>query len=155
MIDPVSVGAVAAVVGAVGSGTASEADGPARESAAGPVHRPAGREVPAPAPAPGELDAVARMIQERVHSDPELALIRTLFARGVRTPGRFTGSGRHCLPPAPRSFTDRQEALKLLDKEATRPSGGRPRPVFLRGPAAPCGDRATTAGPGPACTGRP
>lgn len=133
MIDPVSMSAIAAVFGAVGSGMAGEAGKLAWESAGGLVRRLAGREVPAPA-TPDELDAVVRMIHERVHDDPELALIWTRFARGVRTPGRITGPGRHCLPPAPRSFTDRQEALKLMDKEARRPFGGRPRLVLLHGP---------------------
>ena len=133
MIDPVSMSAIAAVFGAVGSGMASEAGKLAWESAGGLVRRLAGREVPAPATA-DELDAVARMVHDRVRDDPELALIWTRFARGVRTPGRITGPGRHCLPPAPRSFTDRQEALKLLDKEARRPFDGRPRLALLHGP---------------------
>ncbi|MEV0739780.1 hypothetical protein AB0I51_28470 [Streptomyces sp. NPDC050549] len=90
MIDPVSMGAVAAVFGAVGSGMAGEAGERAWESAGGPVSRPAGREVPAPATS-DELDALARMIHDRVHDGPELAPIRTRFARGVRTPGRLTG----------------------------------------------------------------
>lgn len=133
VMDLLSTGAIGAVFGAVGSGMASEAGKLAWESAGGMVRRFAGREVTAPA-TPDELDAVARMVHDRVHSDPELALVWTRFARGVRTPGRVTGPGRHCLPPAPRSFTDRQEALKLLDKEAMRPFDGRPRLVLLHGP---------------------
>ncbi|MFJ5303692.1 tetratricopeptide repeat protein [Streptomyces sp. NPDC088350] len=133
VMDLLSTGAIGAVFGAVGSGMASEAGKLAWESAGGMVRRLAGREVTAPA-TPDELDAIARMVHDRVHSDPELALVWTRFARGVRIPGPVTGPGRHCLPPAPRSFTDRQDALKLLDKEATRPFAGRPRLALLHGP---------------------
>ncbi|MEV0481607.1 tetratricopeptide repeat protein [Streptomyces sp. NPDC050508] len=125
--------AIGAVFGAVGSGMASEAGKLAWESVGGMVRRFAGREVTAPA-TPDELDAVARMVHDRVHGDPELALVWTRFARGVRIPDPAAGPGRHCLPPAPRSFTDRQDALKLLDKEATRAYGGRPRLALLHGP---------------------
>jgi tetratricopeptide (TPR) repeat protein len=132
-MDPVSMSAIGAVFGAVGSGMANEAGKLAWESVGGVVRRFAGREVTAPA-TPDELDAVARMVHDRVHGDPELALVWTRFARGVRIPDPAAGPGRHCLPPAPRSFTDRQDALKLLDKEATRAYGGRPRLALLHGP---------------------
>ncbi|MFJ9381277.1 tetratricopeptide repeat protein [Streptomyces sp. NPDC101455] len=132
-MDLLSTGAIGAVFGAVGSGMAGEAGKLAWESAGGMVRRLAGREVTAPA-TPDEVNAIARMVRDRVHSDPELALAWTRFARGVRIPEPVTGPGRHCLPSAPRSFTDRQDALKLLDKEATRAFDGRPRLALLHGP---------------------
>ncbi|MFD4554722.1 tetratricopeptide repeat protein [Streptomyces sp. NPDC058469] len=132
-MDLLSTSAIGAVFGAVGSGMASEAGKLAWESAGGMVRRLAGREVTAPA-TPDEVNAVARMVHDRVHSDPELALVWARFARGVRIPEPLTGPGRHCLPPAPRSFTDRQDALKLLDKEATRAFDARPRLALLHGP---------------------
>lgn len=132
-MDLLSTGAIGAVFGAVGSGMAGEAGKLAWESAGGVVRRLAGREVTAPA-TPDEVNAIARMVHDRVHSDPELALAWTRFARGVRVPEPVTGPGRHCLPSAPRSFTDRQDALKLLDKEATRAFDGRPRLALLHGP---------------------
>ncbi|MEV6546791.1 tetratricopeptide repeat protein [Streptomyces sp. NPDC051665] len=132
-MDLLSTGAIGAVFGAVGSGMAGEAGKLAWESAGGMVRRLAGREVTAPA-TPDEVNAIARMVHDRVHSDPELALAWTRFARGVRVPEPVTGPGRHCLPSAPRSFTDRQDALKLLDKEATRAFDGRPRLALLHGP---------------------
>lgn len=131
-MDLLSTSAIGAVFGAVGSGMASEAGKLAWESAGGMVRRLAGREVTAPA-TPDEVNAIARMVHDRVHSDPELALAWARFARGVRGSEPVTGPGRHCLPSAPRSFTDRQDALKLLDKEATRAFDGRPRLALLHG----------------------
>ncbi|MEW1825057.1 tetratricopeptide repeat protein [Streptomyces sp. NPDC088196] len=132
-MDLLSTGAIGAVFGAVGSGMASEAGKLAWESAGGMVRRLAGHEVPAPA-TPDEVNAIARLVHDRVHGDPELALAWTRFAGGVRVPGPVTGPGHHCLPSAPRSFTDRQDALKLLDKEASRAYDGRPRLALLHGP---------------------
>ncbi|WP_327400023.1 tetratricopeptide repeat protein [Streptomyces sp. NBC_01288] len=132
-MDLLSTGAIGAVFGAVGSGMAGEAGKLAWESAGGMVRRLAGREVTAPV-TPDEVNAIARMVHDRVHGDPELALAWTRFARGVRVPEPVTGPGRHCLPSAPRSFTDRQDALKLLDKEAARAFDGRPRLALLHGP---------------------
>lgn len=133
MVDPISLGAIAAVLGAVGSGMANEAGKWAWETAGGLVRRIAGREVGAPT-TPGELDDVARLVHERVRTDPQLARSWAQFARGVRLTGAPADLDRPCLPTAPRVFTDRQQALKLLDKEAVRPFEGRPRLALLHGP---------------------
>ncbi|SDN32729.1 hypothetical protein SAMN04487981_104450 [Streptomyces sp. cf386] len=133
MVDPISLGAIAAVLGAVGSGMANEAGKWAWETAGGLVRRIAGREVTAPT-TPGELDDVARLVHERVRADPHLARSWDRFARGVRLPGAPDSLDRPCLPTAPRFFTDRQQALKLLDEEAVRPFEGRPRLALLHGP---------------------
>ncbi|MDO0938024.1 tetratricopeptide repeat protein [Streptomyces sp. DG2A-72] len=130
MVDPISVGAIGAVLGAVGTGMANEAGKWAWESAGGLVRRIAGREVPAPT-TPGQLDDVARLVHDRLHDDPRLAAAWALFARGIRRP---EASGRPSLPDAPRFFTDRRQALKTLDKEARRAFDGRPRRVLLHGP---------------------
>jgi hypothetical protein len=60
MLDPISLGAIGAVLGAVGAGMANEAGRWAWESAGGLVRRIAVREVAAPT-TPGELDDVARL----------------------------------------------------------------------------------------------
>lgn len=133
MMDPISLGAIGAVLGAVGSGMANEAGKWAWESAGGLVRRIAGREVTAPS-TPDELDDVARLVHARVRTDPELAATWAQFARGVRPAGASGTLDRPCLPAAPRIFTDRQQALKLLDKEAARPFEGRPRLALLHGP---------------------
>lgn len=133
MMDPMSLGAIGAVLGAVGSGMANEAGKWAWESAGGLVRRIAGREVIAPVTA-GQLDDVAHLVHERVHADPQLARSWTLFAREVRLPAASGASDRPCLPTAPRYFTDREEAVKLLDKEAARAFDGRPRLALLYGP---------------------
>ncbi|MEG3626610.1 tetratricopeptide repeat protein [Streptomyces poriticola] len=133
MLDPISLGAIGAVLGAVGSGMANEAGRWAWESAGGLVRRITGREVPAPT-TPGRLDDVARLVHDRVQGDPQLARAWAEFARGIRTSGPATGPDRPCLPNAPRFFTDRKQALRLLDKEATRAHRGRPRLALLHGP---------------------
>ncbi|MFI2436133.1 tetratricopeptide repeat protein [Streptomyces sp. NPDC018693] len=133
MLDPVSMGAIGAVLGAVGSGMANEAGRWAWETAGGLVRRVAGREVPAPTTA-GELDEVARLVHDGVRRDPQLARAWTLFAREVSVPGGPRSPRRPTLPAAPSFFTDRQQALKVLDKEAARAFAGRPRLALLHGP---------------------
>ncbi|WP_030936564.1 tetratricopeptide repeat protein [Streptomyces sp. NRRL S-646] len=133
MVDPVSLGAIGAVLGAVGSGMANEAGKWAWESAGGLVRRIAGAEVTAPT-TPGQMDDVARLVHERIHRDPQLAQAWAQFADRVRAPGSGSAPHRPCLPTAPHFFTDRQKALKALDKEATRAFAGRPRLVLLHGP---------------------
>jgi hypothetical protein len=133
MVDPISLGAIGAVLAAVGSGMANEAGKRAWESAGGLVRRIAGREVPAPA-TPGQLDDVAHLLHDRLRADPQLARAWTLFAHDARAVAAVAVSNRPCLPAAPRFFTDRQQALKQLDKEAARPYDGRPRIALLHGP---------------------
>ncbi|GAB3005242.1 hypothetical protein GCM10023080_083680 [Streptomyces pseudoechinosporeus] len=131
MVEPISMAAVAAVLGAVGSGMANEAGKWAWESAGGLVRRIAGREVAAPGN-PAEVDAVARLVYDGVRSDPQLARAWATFAGGVQRPGAVVG--RPFLPASIRSFTDRREAIKQLDEEARRKADGRPRLALLYGP---------------------
>ncbi|MDQ0988134.1 tetratricopeptide repeat protein [Streptomyces sp. V2I9] len=130
MLDPISMAAITAVLGAVGSGVASEAGKWAWETAGGLVRRIAGREVAAPT-RPEERAAVARIIHDSVHSDPALARTWSAFARSVQTTG--TTIGRPRLPASVRFFTDRKGAMKLLDREAARKADGRPRVALLYG----------------------
>ncbi|MFI2359356.1 tetratricopeptide repeat protein [Streptomyces anulatus] len=130
MLDPISMAAITAVLGAVGSGVASEAGKWAWETAGGLVRRMAGREVAAPT-RPEERDAVARIIHDSVRSDPELARTWSTFARTVQTTGATIGRPR--LPASVRFFTDRKGAMRLLDREAGRKADGRPRVALLYG----------------------
>ncbi|MFI6649416.1 tetratricopeptide repeat protein [Streptomyces sp. NPDC050529] len=141
MLDPISLSAVSAVttvLGAVGSGMANEAGKWAWESTGGFVRRIAGREVPAPT-TPDELDDVARMMADRFRNDPQLAASWSAFAArmngGVRGTGGGAafGSGRPSLPVPTRFFTDRKEALKTLDREASRRADGTPRLALVHG----------------------
>ncbi|MGI5459508.1 tetratricopeptide repeat protein [Streptomyces sp. CA-249302] len=133
MLDLLSVGAISAVLGAVGNGMAGEFGKWAWESAGGAVRRVAGREVVAPT-TPGQLEDVARLVHERVRADPQLARTWASFARSAPVPGVPERLAHPRLPGAPRFFTDREQAVKLLDKEATRPFEGRPRFALLHGP---------------------
>lgn len=131
MLDPISMAAITGVLGAVGLGMANEAGKWAWESAGGLVRRIAGREVRAPAE-PHELESVARLVYEGVHRDPGLAQAWMAFARSV--PSRGAGRGvRPEFPASTRFFTDRDEAMKKLDREASRASDGRPRIALLHG----------------------
>ncbi|MFD7426124.1 tetratricopeptide repeat protein [Streptomyces sp. NPDC059818] len=138
MLDPISLTAVTAVLGAVGSGMANEAGRWAWESTGGFVRRIAGREIPAPT-APDELDAVARMVSDRLRRDPRLASSWTAFANRVSGGGRGPGTdfapaaGQPGLPASIRFFTDRKEALKSLDREASRRADGTPRLALVHG----------------------
>ncbi|WP_330308767.1 MULTISPECIES: tetratricopeptide repeat protein [unclassified Streptomyces] len=136
MLDPISLAAITTVLGTVGMGMANEAGKWAWESAGGLVRRIAGREVAAPTTAE-QLTAVAQLVHERVRSDPQLAHAWSLFAQGVRMSGTDAGLGSHSgrprLPASTRFFTDRQDALKLLDKEASRTFDGSPRVALLHG----------------------
>ncbi|KKD09778.1 tetratricopeptide repeat protein [Streptomyces sp. WM6386] len=132
MMDLISVGAISAVLTTVWQGMGSEAGKSLWVSAGGLVRRIAGREVAAPA-TPAQLDGVARLVHERVREDPRLADSWLLFARTVPAAGASAVLRRPSLPNAPRYFTDREEALRLLDKEASRPHDGRPRLALLHG----------------------
>ncbi|NEE30441.1 tetratricopeptide repeat protein, partial [Streptomyces sp. SID7982] len=130
MLDPLSMAAITAVLGAVGSGMASETGKWAWETEGGLVRRMAGREVVAPA-RPEDREAVARIIHDNVHGDPELGRTWSSFARSVQTTGVTIGRPR--LPASVRFFTDRDASMKLLDREAGRKPDGRPRVALLHG----------------------
>ncbi|MFF1676310.1 tetratricopeptide repeat protein [Streptomyces sp. NPDC058256] len=132
MLDPISLAAISAVLGTVGSGMANEAGRWAWESTGGLVRRIAGREVAAPTN-PEQLTQVAQLVHERVQGDQQLAHAWTLFAQGVRVPGAASRPEHPRLPPSTRYFTDRQKVLKLLDKEASRAFDGSPRVALLHG----------------------
>ncbi|MFF3784768.1 tetratricopeptide repeat protein [Streptomyces sp. NPDC001933] len=133
MLDPTSVAAISAVLGAVGSGMANEAGKWAWESTGGVVRRIVGREVPAPE-APDERDDVARMVHDRIRTDPQLAASWTAFATRMRREPAPVRAARSNLPASIRFFTDRKEALKQLQREASRRPDGRPRLALVHGP---------------------
>ncbi|AXG81299.1 tetratricopeptide repeat protein [Streptomyces paludis] len=131
MLDPMSLAAITAVLGAVGAGMANEAGKWAWESAGGLVRRIAGREVVAPA-GPAELSAVARLVHEGVLRDPAFARAWAAFARTA--PGPARADSIPSLPPSVRFFTDRRAAMRQLDREARRKADGRPRVALVHGP---------------------
>ncbi|MFE6666182.1 tetratricopeptide repeat protein [Streptomyces sp. NPDC057697] len=133
MLDPTSVAAISAVLGAVGSGMANEAGKWAWESTGGAVRRIVGREVPAPV-AQDERDEVARMVHDHIRSDPRAAASWTAFAARVRRAPAATGAVRSDLPSSIRFFTDRKEAMRQLRREASRRPDGRPRIALVHGP---------------------
>ncbi|MFD9599674.1 tetratricopeptide repeat protein [Streptomyces sp. NPDC059970] len=133
MLDPTSVAAISAVLGAVGSGMANEAGKWAWESTGGVVRRIAGREVPAPV-APEERDDVARMVYEQIRTNPQLAASWSAFASRVHGGPNPARAVQSHLPASIRFFTDRKEAMKQLQREATRRADGRPRLALVHGP---------------------
>ncbi|MCS0637488.1 tetratricopeptide repeat protein [Streptomyces sp. LP05-1] len=131
MLDPLSLAAITSALGAVGLGMANEAGKRAWESAGGLVRRVTGRPVPAPA-GPADRAAVARAIHEGVHRDPAHAREWLAFTAGLPAPATATAVPR--LPPSVRHFTDREDRMKLIGREAFRPPDGRPRLALLHGP---------------------
>lgn len=111
---------------------AGEVGRAASESVGGFVRRIAGREVTAPSGA-GERSAVGRMLHEAIQRDEALARDWILLARGVPAPGRG-GAVPQLLPPSVRFFTDRQDPIKVLDREYGRKADGTPKVVALFGP---------------------
>ncbi|GAA3486667.1 tetratricopeptide repeat protein [Streptomyces cremeus] len=131
MFDPISVGAISAVLGAVAAGTASEAGKWVWQSAGSLVQRMLGREATAPA-GPRQVDAMAQQLYESMRRDPALARDWEAFARTVRRADGARSVPR--LPAASRHFTNRQQVLKALDAEASRRPDGRPKVALLHGP---------------------
>lgn len=134
MLEPMSLAAVTAVLGAVGAGMANEAGKWAWESTGGFVRRVVGREVPAP-DTQEDVDELARLVHERVSGDPRLAASWSRFTARVGTDGvHGLPVGQPRLPASIRFFTDRTEAMKLLHREATRRHDGSPRIALVHGP---------------------
>lgn len=106
-MDPISLAAVTAVLGAVGGGMANEAGKWAWESAGGLARRIAGREVPAPVGA-AEREAVARLLVDGAGRDAAHARVLAQVMWGAPRPAQDTAVPRQ-LPPSVRFFTDRQE----------------------------------------------
>ncbi|MER5359662.1 tetratricopeptide repeat protein [Streptomyces sp. NPDC002785] len=133
MLDPASVAAISAVLGAVGSGMANEAGKWAWESTGGVVRRIVGRQVPAPV-APEERDDVARMVYEQIRTNQQLAASWGAFASRVHGGPNPSRAAQSHLPASVRFFTDRKEAMKQLQREASRRADGRPRIALVHGP---------------------
>ncbi|MFF9073262.1 tetratricopeptide repeat protein [Streptomyces sp. NPDC014872] len=133
MLDPTSVAAISAVLGAIGAGMANEAGKWAWESTGGVVRRIVGREVAAPVVA-DERDDVARLIHERIRTDPQLAGHWSLFAARLPDGPRPVRTAGSHLPASIRFFTDRKEAMRRLHREASRRADGRPRLALVHGP---------------------
>ncbi|MBV7243135.1 tetratricopeptide repeat protein [Streptomyces sp. MW-W600-10] len=122
--------AIMAVLGAIGSGVASEAGKAAWDSAGVLVRRLIRWEVVAPVDLE-EREALARLIYDSVRSDPEAARLWRAFVLSVQmTPPTI---GRPRLPASVHFFTDREGAMKLLDREAARKADGRPRVALVHG----------------------
>ncbi|WP_245654307.1 tetratricopeptide repeat protein [Streptomyces violens] len=134
MVDPISLAAVTAMLGAVGTGMANEAGKRALESVGGLARRIAGREVAAPA-TPGDWDGLARLLHEGALRDPgnaaRLAEVQALV-RDALPEARARAVPQ--LPPSLRYFTDRDSQKRSMGRELARQYAGRPRRVLLFGP---------------------
>ncbi|MEU7178426.1 MULTISPECIES: tetratricopeptide repeat protein [Streptomyces] len=132
MVDPISIGAVTAVLGTVTMSMANEAGKRAWESAGVLVRRIAGRETPAPDGSEARA-ALAGLLVEGAQRDPAHARALAAWLNGAPRPGGADAVPRQ-LPVSVRFFTDRQDPLKRLDREAGRPADGRPRLALVHGP---------------------
>ena len=133
VVDPMSMSAVLTFLGSVNLSLGTEAGRSLWESAGVLARRCAGRPVAAPVGAAGRED-VARLLTEGARRDPAQAQALSALMRGVPLPAAAHGVPR-LLPASSPFFKDRQEALKLLDRELSRAGDGRPRVVNIHGPA--------------------
>ncbi|MEU3184107.1 tetratricopeptide repeat protein [Streptomyces sp. NPDC006923] len=133
MIDPLSMSAVMAFLGAVSAGMANESGRRLSEAVGGMVARVAGREVPAPA-GQAEREAVARILVAEARRNPGQAQVLGSLMSGLPDDGVVDGPAPQLLRAPVRFFTDRKEALALLRKEAARKADGRPRLAVVFGP---------------------
>ncbi|MER7397746.1 tetratricopeptide repeat protein [Streptomyces sp. NPDC000151] len=134
MVDPMSLAAVTAMLGAVGTGMANEAGKRALESVGGLARRIAGREVAAPA-TPGDWDGLARLLHEGALRDPghaaRLAEVQALVRDALP---EVRARAVPQLPPSLRYFTDRDSQKRSMGRELGRQYAGRPRRVLVFGP---------------------
>jgi tetratricopeptide (TPR) repeat protein len=133
MVDPISLAAVTAALGAVASGMANEAGKAAWESAGALVRRIAGREVPAPGGA-ADREEIARLLVDGAARDAGHERAVRGWLRTGPVPGPPPARTARHLPPSVRFFTDRRELLRALSREAARRADGRPRVALLHGP---------------------
>ncbi|MGW6916228.1 tetratricopeptide repeat protein [Kitasatospora sp. NPDC054939] len=134
MVEPLSLAAVTAFLGAVAAGSANEVGRRVAESVGGMVARVVGRSAPAPTGA-AERAALARELLERAGEDPARAGALARWVNGL--PGGATpadGLPPNLLPAPFRFFTDRRGPLAELDREAGRKPDGRPKVAVLHGP---------------------
>ncbi|MFF4949728.1 tetratricopeptide repeat protein [Streptomyces chattanoogensis] len=130
MVDLVMM--VTGALGAVAGSMANEAGKRAWESVGGLARRIAGREVAAPVGSAGR-EALAELLVEGARRDQVHARALDAWLRSAPRPGGVAAVPRR-LPGSVRFFTDRQTAMKRLDREAGRKADGRPRVVLIHGP---------------------
>ncbi|WP_202532760.1 ATP-binding protein, partial [Streptomyces sp. SID3212] len=133
MIDPLSVSAVVAFLGAVGAGMANEYGRRLNEAVGGMVARVAGREVTAPG-GQADREAVARVLVAEARRDPGQARLLGSLMSGLPDHRTAEGPAPQSLRAPARFFTDRKDALTLLRGEAARKADGRPRVAVVFGP---------------------
>ncbi|MCQ4041510.1 tetratricopeptide repeat protein [Streptantibioticus rubrisoli] len=134
MVEPVSLGAVSAMLGAAYAGMGNEAGKRATQLIGGLARRIVGREVTAPQTV-SEREGLARQLFEGARGDDQHA--RALAELAALVHGTLSHPAvrrQPQLPGAVTLFSDRQEPMRQLDREASRKFDGRPRRVLLHGP---------------------
>ncbi|MBC3986400.1 ATP-binding protein [Streptomyces sp. AC536] len=132
MLEIVTVSALTAFLTAVGNGAAGEFGRQLHLSTGALVRRTLGRETQLPA-APQGWQELAHQLHPALLRNAEHAhaWASLLHTQGGPVPVLRPGPG---LPPATRHFTDRDDVLKRLRREATRAAAGQPRAALLYGP---------------------
>ncbi|WP_326698890.1 tetratricopeptide repeat protein [Streptomyces sp. NBC_01754] len=132
MLEIVTASALTAFLTAVGNGAGGEMGKQLLLSTGAMARRTLGRETPLPTD-PEQWQALAAQLHPRLGQDQRQAGDWDLLMRSA--PGVTAtlprGPG---LPPPTRDFTDREQVLKRLRRELTRPAAGRPRAALLYGP---------------------
>ncbi|MEU7064525.1 ATP-binding protein [Streptomyces sp. NPDC046161] len=133
MLEVVALSALTAFLTAVGNGAAGEMGKQLLLSTGSLARRTMGRQTPLPTDPEG-WQTLAGHIHARLGDDRRQAGEWSLLVGGL--PEHPAGlPAASAMPPASRDFTDRQNVVKQLKREATRPAAGRPRVALLHGPA--------------------
>ncbi|MCA1223410.1 tetratricopeptide repeat protein [Streptomyces sp. 8L] len=131
-MDLISITAINAVLGTVGSGMANEAGKWAWETLGGMVRRTLGSETRAPAGG-AQTETLAAALYRVLADDPAAAREWSELIQVVRAPEVVFRQPE--TPPGPRFFMDHEAEMKALDKEARRRYGGTPRVAAVLGAA--------------------
>ncbi|MEU1328385.1 ATP-binding protein [Streptomyces sp. NPDC005865] len=131
MLEVVALSALTAFLTAAGNGAAGEMGKQLLLSTGALARKTMGREAPQPT-GPEGWQALAGQVHARLGDDPRRAEEWALLVRSTPDQSPTLAPARG-LPPATRNFTNRQQVLRQLKREATRPSAGRPRVALLHG----------------------
>lgn len=132
MIEPVTVGALSAVLVSVGNGLSGELSRWIAEEVGVRVRRTLGRDAPLPTGSRETL-ALARQLHARIGENTQANAEWAAFLRSLPAAVPVL-SPRRPVPPSTGWFTDRKAVLAWLSWEARRPARARPRVVQLDGP---------------------
>ncbi|WP_328946684.1 tetratricopeptide repeat protein [Streptomyces sp. NBC_00250] len=150
MLEIMALSALTTFLLGVGNGATGELGKQLALSTGALARRTLGRATPLP-PDPAGRAELAGRLHARISGDPRQAAEWALLVQS--SPEASTHLAIGGLPPAPREFVNRDDVVRQLLKEATRPWEGSPRVALLYGPPG-IGTSATALRLGALCQAR-